>query len=79
MSEDWFALAVDICRPSGVVPERRIDPKIVTTFVYPPIPLRQFDWSANLDGWEPGEPQGWGETEEAAIADLREQLEDARP
>ena len=54
------------------------DPKIVTTHVYPPIPIRSFDWSAVLDGYEPGCPIGWGATEEAAIADLRELLADER-
>jgi hypothetical protein len=44
----------------------------------PPIPLRQYDWSAwddsTYDG--PGCPVGYGPTEETAIADLREQLEE---
>lgn len=48
-----------------------------TTHVYPPIPIRDFDWSATLDGYEPGEPIGWGRTEAEAIADLKEKLEDA--
>lgn len=48
--------------------------KIKTEYVYPPIPLRAFDWCAyddnTYDG--PGSPIGWGPTEEAAIADLLE-------
>lgn len=48
--------------------------KIVTSFVYPPIPLRQFDWCATLDGYEPGEPYGEGATEEDAKLDLLSQL-----
>ena len=51
--------------------------KIVTDFVYPPIPTRNCDWSAiDYDTYEPGCPIGWGPTEEAAIQDLKEQLED---
>jgi hypothetical protein len=45
--------------------------KIVTSHVYPPIPLRQFDWDAVYDGYEPGDPIGHGATEEEAIADLK--------
>jgi len=33
-------------------------------------------WSACQDGWEPGCPWGHDPTEEAAIADLLEQLQD---
>lgn len=54
--------------------------RIITEFVYPPIPLRQFDYSATLDGYDGSEdshePIGWGATEAEAIADLREQLAD---
>lgn len=44
--------------------------KIVTSFVYPPIPLRSCDWCAYYDGQEENGDYGWGETEDAAIADL---------
>jgi hypothetical protein len=51
--------------------------KIRTEFVYPPIPDRRWDWSAidddTYDG--PGCPIGYGPTEEAAVADLMEQIE----
>jgi len=50
-------------------------PKIITSHIYPPIPLRQFDWCAWYDGREEG-LQGWGATEEQAIADLIENTED---
>ncbi len=48
--------------------------KIITEYVYPPIPVRQFDWAAYRDGYEPdsGSPVGWGATEAEAIAELRE-------
>jgi hypothetical protein len=46
-------------------------PRIVTDHVYPPIPLRSFDWCAWVDGEdEETRVQGWGATEAAAIADL---------
>lgn len=47
--------------------------KIHTSFDYPPIPVRSMDWSAYVD---PEGPIGRGPTEEAAIADLKEQLDD---
>jgi hypothetical protein len=61
-----------------------------TNFVYPPIPSRNFDWSciddntydASYEGedenghhWR-SSPSGHGATEQAAIADLLEQLEE---
>lgn len=50
--------------------------KIITDFVYPPIPIREVDWRATLDGYEPGDPMGIGPTEAAAIADLEEQIKE---
>ncbi len=49
---------------------------IIVTHVYPPIPLRQFDYSAHLIGMEEEGPVGWGATPEAAIRDLQEKLEE---
>jgi hypothetical protein len=48
--------------------------KIITEFVYPPIPVRCFDWSAVTDSYEPGHPIGNGTTEQEAIEDLKEQI-----
>jgi hypothetical protein len=62
-------------KSAGAKPPRR--PRIVTSNIFPPIPQRQFDWIATLDDYEPGAPQGFGRTEEEAIADLREILADA--
>jgi hypothetical protein len=45
---------------------------IITNHIFPPIPLRQFDWSAVRDGYEPGDNQGFGKTEPEAIGDLLE-------
>jgi len=50
--------------------------KIVTSHVYPPIPIRQWDWCAFLDGQEEDGPYGWGRTEEEAIAELEQYLDD---
>lgn len=50
--------------------------KIKTIFNYPPIPRRLFDWSAYIDGDEEYGPYGYGETEDDAIKDLKDQLED---
>lgn len=51
--------------------------EIITTHVYPPIPIRSMDWSAVREGYEPDSRclVGWGRTEAAAIADLLEQEE----
>jgi len=48
-----------------------VTPKIITEFIYPPIPNRRFDWSAVTDNYEPGCPIGYGPTEQAAIDDLK--------
>lgn len=48
---------------------------IIVTNIYPPIPVRTLDWQAVFESYEPGDPMGWGETKEAAIADLLEQAE----
>ena len=50
--------------------------KIVARYVFPPIPVRSYDWSAYIDGDEEDGPHGEGATEEEAIADLKAQLED---
>jgi hypothetical protein len=51
--------------------------KTVTTFVNPPIPLRQFDWCATLEDYEGGDPIGYGFTEQQAIDALQECLENS--
>jgi hypothetical protein len=56
--------------------------KIVTEFVYPPIPDRRFDWSAVTDSYDGAEdshcPIGYGRSEREAIDDLVAQIEDSR-
>jgi hypothetical protein len=50
---------------------------IELSFVYPPIPDRNFDWQATRKGWEPGELVGQGRTPIVALADLLErEMED---
>ncbi|MFA6984609.1 MAG: hypothetical protein WC213_00185 [Arenimonas sp.] len=52
--------------------------KIVTNYVYPPIPIRQFDWSAIDDDTYDGEGCliGYGATEQEAIDDLLDKMND---
>ena len=45
--------------------------------ICPPVPSRKFDWQAAVDGWDLGDPVGYGETKEAAIADLKQYLADS--
>lgn len=50
---------------------------VITSETWAPIPIRNMDWEAVTDNYEPGDPVGHGATEQEAIADLLEQLEDA--
>ncbi len=50
--------------------------KIITEHIYPPIPNRNYDWSAVTDSYDEGEPIGYGKTEQEAIEDLKQQLEE---
>lgn len=50
--------------------------KLETSHARPPIPNRKYDWSAVTSDYEPGHPIGNGASEDAAIADLIEQLEE---
>ena len=49
--------------------------RITTSYDPKPIPVRDFDWIATDDNYEPGCPIGYGKTETEAVADLLEQLE----
>ncbi len=48
--------------------------KIITDLVYPPIPIRNHDWQACIEGKEEDGPYGYGTTEQEAIEDLTDQL-----
>lgn len=45
-------------------------------YVHPPIPDRDYDWCATLDGYDMGDPIGQGMYPTEAIADLLEQVEE---
>lgn len=49
-----------------------------TSYVYPPIPVRDYDWEAYWDDLDESGPVGRGPTEKDAIMDLLNQyvLED---
>lgn len=46
--------------------------KIITNHECPPIPIREYDWSALREDWDLDEPIGYGRTEQDAIDDLIE-------
>jgi hypothetical protein len=50
--------------------------KIVTNLDPKPIPMRNFDWLAVDDNYEPGDLIGHGTSELEAIKDLLEQIEE---
>ncbi len=47
--------------------------KITTSYEYPPIPIREYDWSAARKDWDEGDCIGYGRTEQEAIDDLLDQ------
>ena len=46
--------------------------KVVTSYIFPPIPDRRWDWIACYDGQEERAQNGFGRTEAEAVADLLE-------
>lgn len=44
--------------------------KVITSFIYPPIPDRNMDWCAYRDGTEESGRYGRGATEAEAVSDL---------
>lgn len=48
--------------------------RVVTEHVYPPVPFRNMDWAACVEGEEEHGPTGRGATEADALRDLAEQL-----
>ena len=53
--------------------------RILTTNDFPPIPPRNWDWCACLDGDEECGPYGYGRTEREAINNLRDELGEEPP
>ncbi len=49
--------------------------QIITSYECPPIPKREYDWSAAREDWDEGDCIGYGRTEQDAIDDLLEQEE----
>jgi hypothetical protein len=47
--------------------------KIITSHDFPPIPVRDYDWSASREDWDEGDWIGYGRTKQDAIDDLLEQ------
>lgn len=47
--------------------------KIITEFIYPPIPDRNYDWEAVRENYDAGDLIGYGRTEQDAINNLIEQ------
>ena len=50
-----------------------IENGIRTSFEYPPIPIRDYDWSAIRDDYDSGDLIGYGRTEQEAIDNLKQQ------
>lgn len=44
--------------------------KIIKSYDYPPIPIRNYDWSAIREDYESGDLIGYGRTEQDAKDDL---------
>ncbi len=51
--------------------------KIITHHEFPPIPLRNYDWSATREDYDEGDPIGRGRSKHEAIQDLIRQEEDS--
>jgi len=58
-----------------VAKQNKMD-KILTNYEYPPIPIRDYDWSAIRENYGPGDLIGTGRTEQDAIDDLVRQEND---
>lgn len=50
-------------------------PTVHYRFIYPPIPIRNFDWEATFDEYDMGDPIGFGRTKEEALKNLMEEKE----
>ena len=66
MAEHYLVFLID--NTSEVV-------KIVTSYLQTPNAVRDLDWFAYSENWQTGDPIGHGPTEQEAIQDLREELE----
>lgn len=53
--------------------------QIIAHNIFPPIPVRDFDWCAFYEGDEERQEYGYGATEQEAIADLRKNFDEPQP
>jgi hypothetical protein len=51
--------------------------KVNISHIKPPVPSRQYDYRATFDGYDEGDPMGYGPTAQAAFDDLMAIAEDA--
>lgn len=68
----FSAVPIDVVAAAPVT-----DRKIVTTNICPPIPIRDYDWSAHYEGEEEAGNYGYGSTEAAAIQDFKDNCAEA--
>jgi hypothetical protein len=71
-----FPAYIQAIKDRLLAPAAQMDPRvsrIKTSHVFPPIPIRDFDWVAWIDGEEEGW-RGHGKTEQDAINELNSQL-----
>jgi len=66
----WASEGCDDCASEGF-----IERAVIVSEEFPPVPSRQFDYRATFDGYEGGDPQGFGPTPDAAVAELLDQVE----
>ena len=76
VARDTYNFSRELVLATEKLNEKKM-PEILTSHIYPPIPIRSFDWCAFFaeeEGYEDARI-GWGATEEEAIADLKEQVD----
>lgn len=73
--KDISDVLVPLVKPSP----KEVEPSpIVTENICPPIPIRDYDWRAFVDGQEEEGPYGYGATEAEAIKELKAELDLAK-
>jgi hypothetical protein len=77
MPRDFPGASYDAWKTTEPAPQEEDRPRddgipedIIVEFIYPPIPLRCFDYQACRADYEPPMPLGFGATPEEAINDL---------
>lgn len=67
---DTSGLSESMASLERIAREFAPEKKIVTVLVFPPIPVRKFDWCSYYDGEEEDGNYGWGPTRQEAIREL---------